>query len=166
MINAAKGKGASQNGMNIPEMIAVLKANGLADPPKDRAGLNAAMVTLVTKLGAGAPAGAPAAFPVVAAPKAAPKAVYKPKPGNVVLGDVPNAKMLRKEGRLSAAEYFRDYKSKGINAIGDICDPRKNGQLQCLRSRGPDSAYWYSKSSQPIPAECQPWKKRCRLAGF
>jgi hypothetical protein len=65
--------------------------------------------------------------------------------------------LLRKEGRLSAGEYYRKY---GDKSIGDICDIRSNGELKCLRPRG-QSAYWYARGKVD-PAECSPWKARCK----
>jgi hypothetical protein len=157
MLNAANGKSASMGGMNVAEMVAVLGEHGITITSTKRIDLNQLMSTLVSKLGLGTRdgSGAPVLVPVMPVIKK----VYVPKPGNMTLIDVPDEKLLRKEGRLSAGEYYRTY--GGDRVIGDICDIRKDGELKCLRARGA-SAYWYGRGKVD-PPECTPWVKRCKL---
>lgn len=146
MKKAAKGAAAGAGGLNITDMTKVLNKHGIAtNKSMNRSDLNKLMGHLVESI---SPSSARSSTPS--------KKRYLEKPGNLTVDDVPSKKLLRKTGRLSAAEYHRTF-----GGIGDICDIRGDGELKCLQPRG-NSAFWLGKGTN-IPNDCLPWKLRCKI---
>jgi len=65
--------------------------------------------------------------------------------------------------RLSAGDYYREFKEK---AIGNICDIRKDGDKRCLVLRNNGVPYWAHKDKKNDKYPSDKCKTKCALSEF
>jgi hypothetical protein len=166
---AIEGKSASQGGLNLPEIKAILSRAGV-DTSGSGTDLRRRLATVTSRIqkrqGGQRGQGVQRVQKAQAEQRmqvgdilGAPRPKYVPKPG--LLKQEGDLKSMLKVGRISGRAYLDKY---GPESVGDKCDIRGDGELKCLLA----SSRWVAPSANKTTDTYRtcgpaPWEKKCKL---